>query len=760
MTHRPEVLNVKEVKELCAVIHKPLQQMFSEFLRTEPLTYGDVLAFVLSDIWDLKSAIDLRRYKYKCPSNPENLDYKLDKNYAEIYMWKGLELGLLAAHMQLFLACLFEKRSSKLSKTVKVKVVRIKRIEWPVFLRDIAVPKIYGVEPSSFVLDLLRVSDQLYGLNNSDAFKAILNKLMVNFLDADDSGLQVRLGAFLFEAATGQQAAPASAASRVLSSCIDKSIISLLPKIREVITHHELDLFSLYYVREEMLSSLRYLVFHLNLDDNGRNRIDWMDKKRILLTQLAPAFGICGLAKENMDSWPRSCPELPTLINRLENWDKEHGTKYGVDARTIFCNIASEILDMTDTWSRQSREWLSAFQPVPVMMNVSQLAAMNPTLIDFSPTVDQEHGRSVNAEAGEQQDHTFKAVVPPAPASFSPFTENATAVDGSPSANSSASKLEASGRFGTPYLVGREPETSCSLGSKPNRLTPGSIFEERFKILCSLGEGGMGAVFQAHDIVLDRQVAIKILAGAVQANTETVLRLQREARALSRLDHPNLIRVYDFKVSDAGEPYLLMEYVKGVPLEAILEAEGTIERQRCFKLFMDLCDALQHAHDHNVVHRDLKPGNVMRTTHKKVELFKLFDFGIAKFLKDEMPGNIKLTAESGWIGTACYMSPEQFDNVLVDGRADQYSLGCMLYECLTGELPLVGRSWFETRLMRDRQRISDLPRDIAGSQAGELTALIRRMMDKDPDKRYPDVISVRAELERIEKIENLEKICS
>lgn len=300
-------------------------------------------------------------------------------------------------------------------------------------------------------------------------------------------------------------------------------------------------------------------------------------------------------------------------------------------------------------------------------------------------------------------------------------------------------------------FAGDEPHTQTLQGTggpgpaftqAPN---DGDLFEGRFRILSLLGKGGMGVVYKARDIVLDRPVALKIILPDFTLSESTVMRMQIEARALGRLDHPNLLRIYDFGVVEEGAPYMVMEYVRGLSLSDVIELEERLAPLRVAKLFKGLCDGLAHAHYNDIIHRDLKPSNCILVL-KQDEVLKLLDFGIAKLdfgvseqavVVTDSEGNEVNQAENkltkGMLGTPNYMSPEQFNSKPADARSDLYALGCMLYECLTGEVPLVGPSWIQTAMLRHE---NDAPLDKIPSQ---FQPIVKRLLAREPRDRFGTV---------------------
>ncbi|HEX3797940.1 MAG TPA: protein kinase [Verrucomicrobiae bacterium] len=247
-------------------------------------------------------------------------------------------------------------------------------------------------------------------------------------------------------------------------------------------------------------------------------------------------------------------------------------------------------------------------------------------------------------------------------------------------------------------------------------------------ILSLLGKGGMGAVYKARQPSLDRLVALKILPSHDGSDPGFAERFTREARALAKLSHPNIVGVHEFGVA-GNLHYFIMEFVDGVNLRQ-LQLSGRLSPREALQIVPQLCDALQYAHDQGVVHRDIKPENVMLDRKGRV---KIADFGIAKML-DQGTQHLRLTGEGHVIGTPHYMSPEQVEHPLeVDHRADIYSLGVVFYEMLTGELPL-GRFSPPSRKVQIDIRLDDV---------------VLRALEKEPDRRYQHASQVKTAVENI-----------
>lgn len=259
--------------------------------------------------------------------------------------------------------------------------------------------------------------------------------------------------------------------------------------------------------------------------------------------------------------------------------------------------------------------------------------------------------------------------------------------------------------------------------------------EERYDGVEELSSGGMGVIFRARDVILDKHVAIKLLM-ADALTPHAVIRFQREAKAASRFQHPNIMGVLDFGLTEEHEPYLVMEYVEGVSLADALSRSGALPWQRIVSIVSQICDGMAHAHERSVVHRDLKPGNIMLTgAADGSEQVKIVDFGIAKveYGADEEGWS---TDPGGLVGSPLYMSPEQARGEEVDFRSDIYSLGCIMYEMLCGHPPFRE----ETPLKTIKAHLYQTPPPLecgteSSRQARDLAVIILDCLAKDPAKR-------------------------
>ena len=250
------------------------------------------------------------------------------------------------------------------------------------------------------------------------------------------------------------------------------------------------------------------------------------------------------------------------------------------------------------------------------------------------------------------------------------------------------------------------------------------ILAGRYRVEETLGEGGTSSVWRGVDVVLDRNVAIKVLRS--RGDERFVARFRREAQAAAALNHPNIVSVYDTG-SDNGVQYIVMELVEGETLADVLRREGPLPPQRAVAMGAAIARALHAAHGAGLVHRDVKPGNVMVTPTGEV---KVMDFGIARGAADDT-----LTQTGTVIGTAAYLAPEQARGDKADPRTDVYALGCVLFEMVTGRPPFIGGSALELAYQHVNEDPSP-PSELAPVPA-DLEAAIMRALDKDPDRRFP-----------------------
>lgn len=264
---------------------------------------------------------------------------------------------------------------------------------------------------------------------------------------------------------------------------------------------------------------------------------------------------------------------------------------------------------------------------------------------------------------------------------------------------------------------------------------------DRYTLVEKLGSGGMGDVFKGHHPSLDQYRAIKVLPPSLSQQPDLVERFLREARRCAALKHPHIVRLEHVGKED-GLYYMVLDYVEGISLAQLIEERGPLPVERGLVLALQVCEALAYAHEQGIVHRDVKPANILVG---KGDHVYLSDFGIARGLEADEPG---LTAAGASIGTPEYMAPEQVRGDGVDERSDLYSLGVVLYETFTGELPFSGRS--KTAIKRQHlERRPESPRFYRPELPGSLEAIILRALAKEPEQRYPSAAALRADLEQV-----------
>ncbi len=279
----------------------------------------------------------------------------------------------------------------------------------------------------------------------------------------------------------------------------------------------------------------------------------------------------------------------------------------------------------------------------------------------------------------------------------------------------------------------------------------GTTIAGRYQVLSFIGRGGMSVVYKARHNYMERIAAIKMLHAHLVSNPQSLKRFQQEAQAASCLAHPNVMGVHDFGITPQGQPYLVMDYLQGLSLAELIEKEGQLSPERTYGIFIQACDALSHAHQKGVIHRDLKPSNIMLLDGEDhPDFVKIVDFGIAKLLSQSEKQGQHLTQTGEVFGSPLYMSPEQCLADQLDARSDIYSLGCVIYETLTGKSPLSGASMLETMYMHLNE--PPLPFRKVRSDLNipeELEAVVFRAMEKVPKDRQQSMAELRDELEAV-----------
>lgn len=286
-------------------------------------------------------------------------------------------------------------------------------------------------------------------------------------------------------------------------------------------------------------------------------------------------------------------------------------------------------------------------------------------------------------------------------------------------------------------------DSGSSIGASTEQFPPGHILATKYRVKYVLGKGGMGTVYCVEQIYLKKDLALKVLDSRGALNDVQVRRFQTEGRMAFSLTHPSLVKVHDFGVFEDGQPYLVMEYVPGTTLAELLKKQGSLSLDQIEKIFPQACFGIAHAHRQSIIHRDIKPSNIMLV--EGIALgeegsVKIVDFGIAKLTSEE-GGEIQSLTQTGEIfGSPLYMSPEQCSGEQIDARTDVYSLGCVLFEAITGTPPHVGNNALRTMMLHQSESAPSLREAALGKDfPHELEAIVQKMLQKSPGDRFDNL---------------------
>jgi len=276
----------------------------------------------------------------------------------------------------------------------------------------------------------------------------------------------------------------------------------------------------------------------------------------------------------------------------------------------------------------------------------------------------------------------------------------------------------------------------------------GTVLANRYELKSFIGQGGMSVVYKGIDRQLGKTVAVKLLLPHLVNDPVTYARFQQEARAASSLSHANIVSIYDFGAGENNEPFIVMDYLDGTPLNDAIKMLRGLALERSVAIFVQIADALQCAHSNNVLHRDLKPSNVL-LIHKgpTLDIVKLVDFGIAKLIPQDGGESLHLTKTGEVFGSPFYMSPEQCRGEKVDARADIYSMGCLMYEVIAGKPPIVGANLMETLF----KQLGEIPASFSvacpdSKIPDRLEAIVFKAFAKDPSMRHQSMDELSKEL--------------
>lgn len=266
----------------------------------------------------------------------------------------------------------------------------------------------------------------------------------------------------------------------------------------------------------------------------------------------------------------------------------------------------------------------------------------------------------------------------------------------------------------------------------------GTCLMAKYDIIDVIGHGGMGVVYKGRQVLMERTVAIKMLQSQHIADSQSVQRFLREGKATCRMNHPNIITVYDFGITpQSGQPFIVMDYLQGISLADQIKNDGQVSVERSINILTQATDALDHAHRAGVLHRDLKPSNIMLIDYEgEKDYVKIVDFGVAQLIG--AGGEQQRLTQMGEVcGSPVYMSPEQCQGLELDARSDIYSMGIVIYETLTGCLPILGKTMVETM----SKHISEMPPRFKDSRPDlyipeRIEAVVFKAMAKDPANRH------------------------
>jgi serine/threonine-protein kinase len=310
--------------------------------------------------------------------------------------------------------------------------------------------------------------------------------------------------------------------------------------------------------------------------------------------------------------------------------------------------------------------------------------------------------------------------------------------------DSQASELTAAGTAATPSPALDPLDQLGDPGDDAELI--GQVVAERYRIVELLGRGGMGAVYRADHVLIHKSFALKVLHRELTHHAEAVKRFEREAIAAGRIDHPNVATATDFGRLASGAFFLVLDYVQGISLRQLLRTERTLPEQRALRIARQIAAGLGAAHAAGVVHRDLKPDNVMLLeASADTDHVKVLDFGIAKIRSDELRDEPAITRFGTVFGTPEYMSPEQAVGQAVDLRSDLYALGILLYEMLAGKTP-----FFDEQLVAILARqMTEAPPELPSSVTQATRDLVMRLLEKQPESRPQSAELVVAEIDAI-----------
>jgi len=271
-----------------------------------------------------------------------------------------------------------------------------------------------------------------------------------------------------------------------------------------------------------------------------------------------------------------------------------------------------------------------------------------------------------------------------------------------------------------------------------------------YELLESLGQGAFGKVFKAKHKSSSATFAVKLIHSQLSSDAVAIKRFEQEALAASSLTHPNLAAVFGHGRADSGAPFLVMEYLEGQSLAELLRKGGKLPAIRALNMMLELTEAMEHAHSKGVLHRDLKPGNIIVSTLHNLDNVKIVDFGLAKLLPTVRADANRITQTAEVLGSPAYMSPEQCLGNRIDVRSDIYSLGCVMYEVLVGSPPFSGDNPVQIVLKQIKEPVAQFAHS-RDRMMNSLELIVRKSMQKDPEQRYQSMSALRGDLKLVQR---------
>ncbi|MBI5174921.1 MAG: serine/threonine protein kinase [Candidatus Melainabacteria bacterium] len=293
--------------------------------------------------------------------------------------------------------------------------------------------------------------------------------------------------------------------------------------------------------------------------------------------------------------------------------------------------------------------------------------------------------------------------------------------------------------------ISRHQNSIQSMAEEPAGSMAGQLINERYLLVHLIGTGGWSEVYEAFDQQLNRKVAVKILYQHLSWKSDSLRRFQIEAEAAAKIEHGNVVAIYDLGFLKGGQPFIVMQLVEGTTLKAQQTALGELPWPEAVEIFLSVCDGLEAAHKMGVIHRDIKPSNVLISSSDGS--IKLTDFGLAKQLNLDVASSLTNTGET--IGTPFYMSPEQCKGEAVDLRSDIYSFGCLMYETLSGQMPFSGNTLFEVLVNQVNYEPPALVTEARRSMPLDLEAVVLKCLSKRAQDRYSTVQELRDDLKKV-----------